>query len=56
MRYLLAALIIGAVWYLYKPTEHPKFNAAQICWQPYLPHPNTGHYVLCSELDRYEYI
>jgi len=56
MRYLLAALIAGAVWYLYKPIEHPKFIAVQTCWQPFYPKPGMGHFVLYSELDRYENI
>lgn len=56
MRLTLAAFIIGAVWYLYKPVEHPKFVAAQICWQPDLSNPGYGQYVLCSDLDRYENI
>jgi len=56
MRLLLAAAIIGLIAYFYKPVEHPKFVSAQYCWQPLLSEPGFGQYVMCSELDRYEYI
>jgi len=56
MRLLLAAAIIGLIAYFYKPVEHPKFVSAQYCWQPFLSKPGFGQYVMCSELDRYEYI
>lgn len=56
MRFLLAEIIVGLVVYFYKPVEHPKFVSAQYCWQPFYPKPGFGHYVMCSELDRYENI
>ena len=56
MRLILAAAILGAVWYLYDSPKHSVHQVNTICWQPFYPMPGKGHFVSCSELDRYENI